>query len=50
MTVSEKGIVKDTEGNERGQFEVGFTHRYLTERAQKRPEISVMLARLCGGI
>ena len=50
MTVSEYGIVIDTEGNERGQIEVGFTSRYLTERAEKSSEISVMLARRCAGI
>ena len=37
MTVSEKEIVKETEGNECGQIEVGLTYRNLRERAEKIP-------------
>jgi CO dehydrogenase/acetyl-CoA synthase alpha subunit len=50
MKVNEKEIVKDTEGNERGLIEVGLTPQHLTERAEKSPEMSVMMARRCAGI
>jgi len=37
VTNSEKGTVKDTEGNERGQIELGLTPRHLIEKAEKNP-------------